>query len=95
MQSYNPRRTVPRSNISMSDLEQCLSKASFAAAQNSGIFRILNLSESLRIFFSTDLGNKSNNVHFLAFSMCISFKINNLWIFPTFFIYLNLLTLFL
>ncbi|XP_042435856.1 probable helicase CHR10 isoform X1 [Zingiber officinale] len=35
VQSYNPRRKVPRSNISMSDLEGCLSKASFAAAQNS------------------------------------------------------------
>lgn len=37
VQSYNPRRKVPRSSISMSDLEGCLSKASFAAAQNSGI----------------------------------------------------------
>ncbi|WOL06240.1 hypothetical protein Cni_G14972 [Canna indica] len=35
VQSYNPRRKVPRSNISMDDLEKCLSKASFAAAQNS------------------------------------------------------------
>ncbi|XP_065008113.1 probable helicase CHR10 isoform X2 [Musa acuminata AAA Group] len=35
VQSYNPRRKIPRSNISMVDLERCLSKASFAAAQNS------------------------------------------------------------
>lgn len=36
VQSYNPRRKVPRSNISIPDLEQCLLKASFSAAQNSG-----------------------------------------------------------
>ncbi|URE01395.1 Class II histone deacetylase complex subunits 2 and 3 [Musa troglodytarum] len=35
VQSYNPRRKIPRSNISMVDLERCLSKASFTAAQNS------------------------------------------------------------
>ncbi|KAL9348562.1 hypothetical protein Peur_059928 [Populus x canadensis] len=35
VQSYNPRRKVPRSEISIPDLETCLSKASFAAAQNS------------------------------------------------------------
>ncbi|XP_061961830.1 probable helicase CHR10 isoform X2 [Populus nigra] len=35
VQSYNPRRKVPRSEISIPDLEACLSKASFAAAQNS------------------------------------------------------------
>lgn len=35
VQSYNPRRKVPRSNISITDLEQCLSKVSFTAAQNS------------------------------------------------------------
>lgn len=35
VQSYNPRRKVPRSSISISDLEQCLSKASFSAAKNS------------------------------------------------------------
>ncbi|KAL7590939.1 hypothetical protein Lser_V15G31830 [Lactuca serriola] len=35
VQSYNPRRKVPRSSISTSDLEQCLSKASFSAAKNS------------------------------------------------------------
>ncbi|XP_073260479.1 probable helicase CHR10 isoform X2 [Populus alba] len=35
VQSYNPRRKVPRSEISILDLEACLSKASFAAAQNS------------------------------------------------------------
>lgn len=37
VQSYSPRRKIPRSNISMSDLEQCLSKASYAAAKESGI----------------------------------------------------------
>ncbi|XP_061961832.1 probable helicase CHR10 isoform X4 [Populus nigra] len=37
VQSYNPRRKVPRSEISIPDLEACLSKASFAAAQNSVI----------------------------------------------------------
>ena len=36
VQSYNPRRKVPRSKISIPDLEHCLSKASFSAAQNSG-----------------------------------------------------------
>ncbi|OMO69549.1 hypothetical protein CCACVL1_19432, partial [Corchorus capsularis] len=35
VQSYNPRRKVPRSDISMPDLERCLSKASHTAAQNS------------------------------------------------------------
>ncbi|KAI5344856.1 hypothetical protein L3X38_012733 [Prunus dulcis] len=35
VQSYNPRRKVPRSKISIPDLERCLSKASFSAAQNS------------------------------------------------------------
>ncbi|XP_071718310.1 probable helicase CHR10 isoform X1 [Rutidosis leptorrhynchoides] len=35
VQSYNPRRKVPRSSISVPDLEQCLSKASFSAAQTS------------------------------------------------------------
>ncbi|KAK3154463.1 hypothetical protein QOZ80_2BG0190810 [Eleusine coracana subsp. coracana] len=35
VQSYNPRRKVPRSEISMPDLEKCLSKASFTAAQHS------------------------------------------------------------
>ncbi|XP_062209510.1 probable helicase CHR10 isoform X2 [Phragmites australis] len=35
VQSYNPRRKVPRSEISMSDLELCLSKAAFSAAQRS------------------------------------------------------------
>jgi hypothetical protein len=36
VQSYNPRRKVPRSEISIPDLEICLSKAVFAAAQHSG-----------------------------------------------------------
>lgn len=35
VQSYNPRRKVPRSEISMPDLELCLSKAAFSAAQRS------------------------------------------------------------
>ncbi|XP_059651621.1 probable helicase CHR10 isoform X1 [Cornus florida] len=35
VQSYNPRRKVPRSNISIPDLERCILKASFSAAQNS------------------------------------------------------------
>ncbi|KAL4324974.1 hypothetical protein GQ457_11G000670 [Hibiscus cannabinus] len=35
VQSYNPRRKIPRSDISMPDLERCLSKASFSAAENS------------------------------------------------------------
>lgn len=35
VQSYNSRRKVPRSSISLADLEQCLSKAAFSAAQNS------------------------------------------------------------
>ncbi|XP_038681651.1 probable helicase CHR10 isoform X2 [Tripterygium wilfordii] len=35
VQSYNPRRKVPRSDISISDLEDCLLKVSYSAAQNS------------------------------------------------------------
>ncbi|KAK8614432.1 hypothetical protein V6N13_122788 [Hibiscus sabdariffa] len=35
VQSYNPRRKIPRSDISMPDLERCLSKASFSASENS------------------------------------------------------------
>ncbi|CAL1385281.1 unnamed protein product [Linum trigynum] len=35
VQSYNPRRKVPRSDISIPDLESCLSKVLFAAAQHS------------------------------------------------------------
>lgn len=35
VQTYNPRRKVPRSSISIQELEHCLSKASFSAAQNS------------------------------------------------------------
>ncbi|KAI3444757.1 hypothetical protein Pfo_001422 [Paulownia fortunei] len=35
VQSYNPRRKVPRSGISIADLEVCLAKASFSAAQYS------------------------------------------------------------
>ncbi|GAV80488.1 SNF2_N domain-containing protein/Helicase_C domain-containing protein [Cephalotus follicularis] len=35
VQSYNPRRKAPRSNISIPDLENCLSKVSFSASQNS------------------------------------------------------------
>ncbi|KAK4488544.1 hypothetical protein RD792_004308 [Penstemon davidsonii] len=35
VQSHNPRRKVPRSNISIDDLEVCLAKASFSASQKS------------------------------------------------------------
>ncbi|KMS99989.1 hypothetical protein BVRB_1g018280 isoform A [Beta vulgaris subsp. vulgaris] len=35
VQSYNSRRKVPRSSVSTSDLELCLSKASYVAAQKS------------------------------------------------------------
>ncbi|XP_045798213.1 probable helicase CHR10 isoform X2 [Trifolium pratense] len=35
IQSYNPRRKIPRSEISLVHLESCLSKAAFSAAQNS------------------------------------------------------------
>ncbi|KAJ1299232.1 hypothetical protein BS78_01G516100 [Paspalum vaginatum] len=35
VQSYNQRRKVPRSEISIPDLELCLSKAAFSAAQHS------------------------------------------------------------
>ncbi|KAM3685410.1 hypothetical protein ACJW31_11G115400 [Castanea mollissima] len=35
VRSYSVRRKIPRSNISLPDLERCLSKASFSAAQNS------------------------------------------------------------
>ncbi|KAK6920346.1 hypothetical protein RJ641_016250 [Dillenia turbinata] len=37
LQSYNPRRKVPCGDISIPDLECCLAKAAFSAAQNSGI----------------------------------------------------------
>lgn len=43
VQSYNSRRKVPRSEISIPDLEACLFKASFAAAQNSGMFILMLL----------------------------------------------------
>lgn len=36
VQSYSQRRKVPRSDISMADLEVCLAKASFSAAKYSG-----------------------------------------------------------
>ncbi|KAL6005071.1 hypothetical protein ACLOJK_005632 [Asimina triloba] len=36
VQSYSRRRKVPRSNVSMPDLERCLRKLSYSAAQNSG-----------------------------------------------------------
>ncbi|XP_068650409.1 probable helicase CHR10 isoform X4 [Aristolochia californica] len=35
VQSYNPRRKVPRSSISVPDIEQCILKASYVASQNS------------------------------------------------------------
>lgn len=35
VQSYNPRRKVPRSSISMDDLERTLPKASYSASENS------------------------------------------------------------
>lgn len=38
-QSYRPKRKVPRSSISIPDLERCLAKASFSASQKSGIYR--------------------------------------------------------
>lgn len=53
VQSYNPRRKVPRGSISIPDLERCLSKASYSAAQKSGIsnFRASrNVSSILFVF---------------------------------------------
>ncbi|KAF3780622.1 putative helicase [Nymphaea thermarum] len=38
VQSYNPRRKMPRSNISMPDLEKCIRKACFSADRLSGAF---------------------------------------------------------
>ncbi|PSS24120.1 Helicase [Actinidia chinensis var. chinensis] len=35
VQSYNPKRKIPRSSISIPHLERCLSKAAFSAVQNS------------------------------------------------------------
>ncbi|KAL9252744.1 putative helicase CHR10, partial [Drosera capensis] len=35
VQSYNARRKVPRSDVSIPDLERCISKAAFSAAQHS------------------------------------------------------------
>ncbi|KAF8780320.1 hypothetical protein HU200_001420 [Digitaria exilis] len=40
VQSYNQRRKVPRSEISMFDLELCLSKAAFSAAQRSAVIHM-------------------------------------------------------
>lgn len=42
VQSYNPRCKVPRNSISISDLDCCLSKASFSAAQNAGTIQTIN-----------------------------------------------------
>uniref|UniRef100_A0A0D3BPZ7 Helicase C-terminal domain-containing protein n=1 Tax=Brassica oleracea var. oleracea TaxID=109376 RepID=A0A0D3BPZ7_BRAOL len=39
-QSYRPKRKVPRSSISIPDLERCLAKASFSASQKSGIITV-------------------------------------------------------
>lgn len=50
VQSYSPRRKVPRSKISIPDLEHCLSKASFSAAQSSGKDLIL-ISSKLNFLF--------------------------------------------
>lgn len=59
VQSYNPRRKVPRSEISIPDLEACLSKASFAAAQNSGMFLVMFV---LMLLYSIVMANfKKNN----------------------------------
>ncbi|KAF9602963.1 hypothetical protein IFM89_032966 [Coptis chinensis] len=59
VQSYNIRRKIPRSNISIPDLETCLSKAAFTAAQNSGTTsavhlecKILNCKLSSYVFLS-------------------------------------------
>ncbi|KAL6564781.1 hypothetical protein OROMI_016231 [Orobanche minor] len=37
VQSYNPRCKVPRSGISISDLDVCLAKASFTASRHSAL----------------------------------------------------------
>ncbi|KAL6579101.1 hypothetical protein OROMI_009317 [Orobanche minor] len=37
VQSYNPRRKVPQSGISISDLDVCLAKASFTASRHSAL----------------------------------------------------------
>lgn len=58
VQSYNPRRKVPRSEISILDLEACLSKASFAAAQNSGMFLLMFV---LMLLYSIVMANFKNN----------------------------------
>ncbi|MED6198783.1 putative helicase chr10, variant 2 [Stylosanthes scabra] len=46
VQSYNPRRKVPRSDISLPHLENCLGKAAFSAAQNSVLLIILHKRQS-------------------------------------------------
>lgn len=46
VQTYNPRRKVPRSSVSISELEQCLSKASFSASQSSGMLVLLSYRRS-------------------------------------------------
>ncbi|CAM0871274.1 unnamed protein product [Alopecurus aequalis] len=40
VQSYSPKRKIPRSEISISDLELCLSKTAFSAAQRSASIRM-------------------------------------------------------
>ena len=54
VQSYNSRRKVPRSEICIPDLEACLFKASFAAAQNSGTFRLMFI---LMLLYSIVMAN--------------------------------------
>lgn len=49
VQSYNPRRKVPRSKISLPDLERCLSKVSFSAARNAG--KLFQRSNHIKIEF--------------------------------------------
>ncbi|CAA6656166.1 unnamed protein product [Spirodela intermedia] len=44
VQSYNPRRKVPRSSISMTDLECCLSKACFSASEHSASIHMPRIS---------------------------------------------------
>lgn len=50
-QSYRPKRKVPRSSISIPDLERCLAKASFSASQKSGIYKNTSSPKSITFFF--------------------------------------------
>ncbi|XP_022025022.1 probable helicase CHR10 isoform X2 [Helianthus annuus] len=60
LQTYNPRRKVPRSSISIPELEQCLSKASFSAAQKSDRLLPIGLIKYCISFLQNEARTKSS-----------------------------------